>query len=577
LVLAPDASFIAIAGAIADFCILLYDNKLDKILARLQGHMGRIMMMKLSQNNRMVSCSYDHKIIVWDLSNNTIIYRKDYNCELLVCSISADGTTIAVSTSENLVEVWNIDLDLLILSLIHDKGELGALTLTSDCKELIIGGGKDKQTEVWDLISRTLMYSIDGHGTITYCLFVNRSKTILISAGKDRFLKIWDFRTGHLLKEFESHLRVTRRIAAADDANIVISGGGWNSDYNIRIWDVNRSFGTINKSNQAASIIAVMHSEINDCIIGVNRKNVFSINTTGERKVLKDKLSIRLVDRLNNNLYFPLNNGTVSKYQKDSGSWVDLFHNKDVVSAILPLSEDDWVIGDIKGNIVYKKNNEIKSYSRLSEFRIWQILTSNNYLVILDDNNQFYFIHKVSGKIDHTFKHYARLTSNVIVLNEDICFGDALGNITKLNLTDNTLQEISKAHESEITSILFLEKNRRIISGCSTGYIKIWNPDMTFCLLEFKGHESSVNFLCTSIDPYFLSAGGSHYSDPGIIKSDVKDTSLKKWNTYTGECVGVYPSNELITSINTDKTGLIIIGLRNGLIHEFYDQIIQPS
>ena len=87
--------------------------------------------------------------------------------------------------------------------------------------------------------------------------------------------------------------------------------------------------------------------------------------------------------------------------------------------------------------------------------------------------------------------------------------------------------------------------------------------------MEFKGHESSVDFLNTLEDCYFLSTGGNQYSVIRLNDNEAKDTSLKKWSTITGECVAVYPANELVTSVNTDKQGVIIIGHRNGIIHEF--------
>jgi WD40 repeat protein len=569
----PDASYIAIAGADEDFCIQLYDYKLENIVNRLPGHSGRIMMMKISLNNRLVSCSSDHKLLCWNLTNKTIIFKKHYNSGLLACSISDNGSTIAVSTSENIVEVWNIDFDLLIFSLNHNKGVVRAVSLTSDGQELIIGGGKDKQTEVWDLMNQKLMYTISGHGTTTYSLLVNSLKTILITGGKDLYLKIWDFRSGNLIKMFESHSRVTRRIVATDDLRTVISGGGWNSDYNIRKLDVTRSPGIDDRSFESTSVIALIHSESKNWIIGATRKSVFRIdNKTGELKVLRDNLSVQSAEKFDDIIFFTTNSRKVISYRMDSGIWNDCFEHNETISAFMPISHENWLFGDIKGNVVFKKNNEIKIFSRLDDLMIRQIFISNQYFVILSYNDQFHFINIKSGEISHTYRHTSRITSNVIISEEKIYFGDTSGSIIKFNLIDKSVREISNAHKSEITSIS-LFKNGRIVTGCCTGNIKIWDPTLTYALLEFKGHESSVNFLYTLEGPYFLSTGGNQYSVIRLNDNEAKDTSLKKWSTITGECVAVYPANELITSLNIEKQGVIITGYRNGLIHEFCNQI----
>jgi WD40 repeat protein len=573
LAIAPDASYIAIPGDDEDFSIQLYDYALENIENKLLGHSGRIMMLKISQNNRLISCSYDHKVICWNLNDKTIIYKRHYSCGLLACSISDNGSTIAISTSESLIEVWNIEFDLLIFSLKHNKGEVRALSLTSDGMELIIGGGKDKQTEVWDLLDQKLRYVIKGHGTITYSLFVNNLKTILITGGKDQFLKIWNFRTGNLIKMFESHSRVTRRIVATDDLRTVITGGGWNSDYNIRIWDIIRSVGISNKVTEAISIIAILHDALNDSIIGITRKAIFRIGIkTSERKVIRDNFSIQLVQRSINDIYFALSDGTITQYQIDTGIWIDIFKHRVTISAMFPITKEILIIGDAEGNVVYKKNKEIKTYNRLAQQRIRQIFANSQNYVILDYNDQFYFIHKESEKLDHTYRHSSRITSNLVISEEYIWFGDASGNIGRLNLKSKKIEEISHAHKSEITSVLFLNKDHRFITGCCSGHIKIWNPDLTDSFLEIKGHESSVNFLSALEGPFFLSAGGNQYTDKKTDEWDVKDNSLKKWSIFTGECLEVFPTNELITSINTEKETTIIIGQRNGMVQEFSNQ-----
>ena len=519
--IASDASFIAIAGQIGNYGIFFFNSELNKELYVLEGHSNTVGMIRLSDNNqRLVSCSSDKSIKVWDLKRRSIIFERYYHDAILCCSISRDGSSIALSTKDELIEVWNIDFEVLLFSKKHDKKEVRELLLSPDNKELIIAGGKDKETEIWDLYNQKMKYAIEGHGYITYCMFLDKSKNTLITGGLDRYLKIWDFKTGNLIKMFESHSRVTRRIVATDDMNVIITGGGWNSDYNIRLWDIKRGTGISSPDSNDLTVNAVYCYVPKNLIIGVTRKKVYSINTiSGEKKVLKDKLSIQFVHLINNTLFISLQDTSVLSYNLDTGVWAVFIQNIEVVTALLFISNENWIIGDWKGNVFIKGKNEIKSYNRLSVLKIKQILHSDLYFIVLGFDDCFHFINKESGQIDFMFKHSVRIGSNVIMREESIYFGDIKGNLGIFSVSQRSLKVIEYAHNDDVTSIEFQEKHNRLISGCSSGYIKVWKPDMTVSLLDFKAHEGAVKFLRSLGGLYFLSVAGN-FSSERMVKRD---------------------------------------------------------
>ncbi len=565
--MANDASFIAVAGQIGNYGIIVFNSELDKELYVLEGHSNTVGMIRLSENNqRLVSCSSDKSIKVWDLKERSIIFERFYYDAILCCSISRDGSNIALSTKDDLIEVWNIDFEVLLYSKKHDKKEVRELLISADNKELIIAGGKDKKTEIWDLYNQKMKYAIDGHGYITYCMFLDKSKNTLITGGLDKYLKIWDFNTGNLIKMFESHSRVTRRIAATDEINVVVTGGGWNSDYNIRLWDVKRSLGIASLDSNDLTVNAVYSYEPKNLIIGVTRKKVYTINTiSGEKKVIKDKLSIQFVHLIKNILFISLQDASVLCYNMDTDEWSVFFQNIEMVTAFTYVSANSWIIGDLKGNVIIKRMNNIRSFDKLSSLKIKQIFNNDLYFVVLGYDDQFHFINIHTSQIDFRYKHPARITSNVIFNGETIFFGDMKGDIGFFNVSQRLLKVIHDAHKAEITSIEFHEKPGRLISGCSLGFIKVWKPDNSVSLLDFKAHDGTVRFLRLLEEFYFLSIAGTYYSDPR------KDTSVKKWNMLTGECVGIYQAGELVSSIDIDELGRIVIGQRDGVIYQFHN------
>jgi WD40 repeat protein len=571
IALASDASYLVMAGGKDNYTISVYTRELDQILFQLEGHTDRVTMMRLSDDNgRMISGSNDKSFIVWDMKTRSRLYERKYDYKILSCTISGDGSVVAVNTSDNLIEVWNVVDEKLLFSQRLFKGEVRSVLLSHDCRELVIGGGEDKKTEIWDIHDQKLKYKIDGHGDATYCLALNSSKDYLITGGKDRFLKIWDFRKGSLIKTFESHSRLTRRLVTSDDFNMVITGSGWNSDDPIRIWDIFRSRGDLECDQLKLSVVAVCNFELLNIIIGVNRKAIFSINTkTNDKKVIKDKLSVQNVVVSNRAIFISLQNGYVHSYQPETGKWEELFQHTDMITSMIRINENDWLFGDRQGKVFLYRNKHLTFFNDTGGLKIKNMFQIRNYYVLAGSDDQFVFVNRETGRIDDHYKHSERIASNIVQWEGSILFGDIKGNIVIYDPAQKTPRINHEAHQSGISCIGMHIQTNRLITGCLSGNIKIWDPKTFQKLLEFKGHDSCVNFIEQLPDSNFLSVSGVHNSNSMVESEQLKDTTLKKWNLFTGNCLGVYPANDLITALNTDDQGKISIGQRNGLIYQF--------
>jgi WD40 repeat protein len=571
IAMASDVSFITIAGQIAGYDILFFDKDMEQILFRLKGHTDKVAMIKLSQNDkRLVSCSSDNSFRVWSVMDKDLLFQKEYPDNLLSCSISSDGSTVAISTSEGLVEVWNIDFDVPLFSRKFLKGEIRIILLTPDSKEIIIGGGSDKTTEVWDINQDKLKYKIEGHGNITYSLCFDAEKSLLATGGKDRFLKIWDFKTGDLVKMFESHTRVTRRIVANGKMGKVITGGGWRSDNSIRLWDIFRSQGLPGEQGTSLPIYAIYPVEDQGLLLCVNRKQVYCINTkNGERKVLRDKLSVQVSIKSGYNIFIGLQNGSIISYDLVKGKWELYYQHSELITAMLPLPDRAMLMGDWKGNVLLYKNGEVSNIESNIELKIKKILEIRDYNLVLGYDDRFLFIDKITGSIAFTYKHEHRITSNVVGIDEHLYFGDAEGNIISYNLASRVIETIKSGHEAKVTNVVQHEATNRIISACGLGHIRIWMYDLSGPVLDIAGHDDGINFVDVLNGPYFISVSGSGFAFQHMGSDEGNDNTIKKWNIFTGHCEGVYAADELITAIGVDSTGKIFSGQRNGQLHQF--------
>uniref|UniRef100_A0A8C1P6C0 Kinesin family member 21A n=1 Tax=Cyprinus carpio TaxID=7962 RepID=A0A8C1P6C0_CYPCA len=75
--------------------------------------------------------------------------------------------------------------------------------------------------------------------------------------------------------------------------------------------------------------------------------------------------------------------------------------------------------------------------------------------------------------------------------------------IKKWDLTRKQLQEVSNAHSDLLSSLAVVPGSSAVMSGCKGGLLKFWHTDTLRALGEIRGHDSSVNCICTNSSQLF--------------------------------------------------------------------------
>jgi WD40 repeat protein len=568
--IASDGSFIAVAGLVEDFAVLVYDENFELLLYRLEGHTERVRKIKLSTDNRfLLSCGSDRTVKLWNLPSREMVYERCFVSKVLGCDISADGNIIALVTSENLVEVWNVEFDTLVFSKTLDKGEFRNVLLSRSCKELVIGGGNDKTTEIWDIVDDKRLYTIDGHGTITYDLFLDAADKILVTAGKDKYLKLWDFRTGTLLKTFEGHSRITRRIAGTDDLSTMVTGGGWNSDYQLRIWDVFRSEGITASGKSSLAVLRIIPNLDERSYLVLNRKSLIEFDAeSGQQNIIKEKLAVQHSELTQDVLYLCIQDGGVFEYHLSSRSWKEFFRHSQMVTAFCMTEEGSCLLGDWKGNLVVVKGGQKVFEQNFFKQKITTIQKVAVGYVIYTFTDEFIYFDLEQLEFGPSYSHPKRITTNLLCLENNLCFGDTSGSIVLLDPETWDVRTRKQENDIEFTVLAAHEKYKRIVVGSEKGLIQIWSWDLSQMLVEISAHNSNVHYIELLGEECFISIPGNYYMDPRINNNYIQDNTVKKWDIISGECLAAYPLEEIVTTIAKKGEGFVL-GLRNGVLLEF--------
>uniref|UniRef100_A0A8C1P6B0 Kinesin family member 21A n=1 Tax=Cyprinus carpio TaxID=7962 RepID=A0A8C1P6B0_CYPCA len=78
--------------------------------------------------------------------------------------------------------------------------------------------------------------------------------------------------------------------------------------------------------------------------------------------------------------------------------------------------------------------------------------------------------------------------------------------IKKWDLTRKQLQEVSNAHSDLLSSLAVVPGSSAVMSGCKGGLLKFWHTDTLRALGEIRGHDSSVNCICTNSSQLFTAS-----------------------------------------------------------------------
>ncbi len=200
-------------------------------------HRSYISNVCLLGNDRIVSCSRDKTIRVWDIASSESLLLLEGHTENVeyVCVVDTQEGMLIVSGTSNSIRVWDSTTGecLHILEVPTREGLLGLDALGNQGGQKIVTGTTGV-IRIWDPITGTSLRVI--YAKSISCICVLRDGRIVNGRyDGDCRLQIWDSATGESLKVLTGHTRRVICIRELQGGRIV--SGAWDST--LRIWSPN--------------------------------------------------------------------------------------------------------------------------------------------------------------------------------------------------------------------------------------------------------------------------------------------------------------------------------------------------
>jgi len=189
---------------------------------------------RLAVANNIGIWIYDaHSLIALDL----LIGHTD---EIISIAFSPNGRTLASSSYDGTVQLWDVNTDTLKSTLIGPTKRVTSIAFSPD-GTLLAGGSSDKAVHLWDAVSGEHKAMLAGHtGSITTIAFSPDSKT-LASGAWDNTVRLWDIATekekvvlsGHTY--FGEYTSGISNVAFSADSQVLVSAAF--NEEGVYVWD----------------------------------------------------------------------------------------------------------------------------------------------------------------------------------------------------------------------------------------------------------------------------------------------------------------------------------------------------
>jgi WD40 repeat protein len=221
----------------------------SRVAAFLYGHTQAASGVAFSPDGSILaSGSFDHTIILWDVSSGQSI--REITAEevgsIKDIAFSPDGSSLAVSGSYNTVVILDVETGQLIGRPLTGHTDWVPSMAFSPDGETLASGSADGTVILWDVADgQSIGEPLSIHTSTVFSVAFSPDGETVVSGGADGIVALWNVESHQLIGEpFNPGVDAVRSVAFSPDGGLLAVGGCYAEDYiicpegGIFLWDV---------------------------------------------------------------------------------------------------------------------------------------------------------------------------------------------------------------------------------------------------------------------------------------------------------------------------------------------------
>ncbi|KAG1807117.1 quinon protein alcohol dehydrogenase-like superfamily [Suillus subaureus] len=224
---------------------------------KFEGHTGDVWgVIHLPGGQRIITCSMDHSMRVWNLKSGKQIGEdwRDGESAVYRIALSPDGKKVVSGSEDGAVKVWDIDTCEVITKWTEHTRAVVSVCWSRNGRR-VLSGSEDGTARQWVMESgetadiesgETILASIKtGHDGV-WAVVYSPDMSLIATGGRDGpytgeriecSIQIWDTKTGKLVATLKGHTNCVCSLTWTKDGKTLISGS-W--DTSIRTWNTTK-------------------------------------------------------------------------------------------------------------------------------------------------------------------------------------------------------------------------------------------------------------------------------------------------------------------------------------------------